>query len=76
MRVSGVLGAGDPLFSRQQRGEPVAGAGDRPLAGPVGEVGAVDQSLGVLVAEGPFTMGSSGTYWSRAPTGLPASPVQ
>jgi hypothetical protein len=46
---TGVLGAGDPLDDRQQRGELVAGRDRIPrLPGPAGEVGAGGQGVAVL----------------------------
>ena len=76
-RVSRVLRAEDPLYDRQQRGELVPGPGRIPrLPGPLGEVGAGGQGVGVLRAEDPLATGSSAAYWSRAPAASPACPVQ
>ena len=53
-----VLGAGDPLADRQQRGELVAGRGRVPrLPGQAGEVGAGGQGVRVLGAEDPLADG-------------------
>ena len=50
-----MLGAGDPLADRQQRGELVPGPGRIPrLPGPAGQVGAGGQRVGVLGAGDPL----------------------
>jgi hypothetical protein len=52
----GVLGAGDALADRQQRGELVAGLRPIPcFPGPEGKFSTGDQGAGVLCAERPFS---------------------